>query len=206
MPIRLQGLAGLIQLVAAQIDISQQAQFRHGLFDHATIDIDIGRVARERVGPGGHAHHLVEYAQGIIGLAFVCDSDVPGRYTRAKRSVDIALPGRDFRQRRGNLVLVGGLLFDLAQDSLHLLLFADASIGFCQQERDFDFGGRVFLALLAWTGSPDAGSIELRGAAYTPGTPAQVAELPLPACPGPAGTAPHYSAPSPRTELSRIAI
>src|SRR5207244_12435402 len=68
--------------------------------------------------------------------------------------VGITLAGGNFRQGGGNFFLIGGCLLQLAQESVHLLLFPCTPVGFRQQRRNLYFGGQVFFAFFTWTSSP----------------------------------------------------
>src|SRR5258708_1335062 len=92
----------------------------------------------------------------IFGLAFIAVVAYQVSIL-LQGALNISLPSGNLGESRGNLVLMGGGLLHLAQDRLHLLLFACASIGPGKQQRYLHFGSLVLFTFLAWTSRPNAG-------------------------------------------------
>src|SRR5258708_7179728 len=65
-----QGLASLLKLVAAQVDVGQDAEFGDAFVDHTAIDVDITKLSMRTGILRCHLYHFVEYAQGAVGLTF----------------------------------------------------------------------------------------------------------------------------------------
>ena len=75
------------------------------------------------------AHHFIEDAESILRLAFT--TVMTHQVSILLQGVlDISLARGNLGERGRNFVLMGSGLFHLAQDGLHLLLFAGTSIGF----------------------------------------------------------------------------